>query len=303
MVRALSPAGATVRTRRVDHSFLALTGLQKDIADSMDAWASRGITVAYVGIDVIGNRVLVAVVDVTEEKRSQLSAAYGDAIEVIDGELPHEATCNSRTDCRSPLKGGLSITGGGWVCSSGFLGRPESSFTQLYVLTAGHCLQDSGLAANWSHQGVIGHGAFEDFYNGSTADVGAIYASEAGAKNQVFANGTADIRSITAELSIVYQQVGGAICRSGQTSGWRCGTIATANTDVNVSFPGGTYLLHHQWITNYPSQGGDSGGSMILVSDAAGILSAITSTQTFYSQIDWIIGESGKRPCYTSACG
>jgi streptogrisin C len=65
--------------------------------------------------------------------------------------------------------------------------------------------------------------------------------------------------------------VGAAICRSGRTTQWRCGTIRAKNVTVNYS-SGETILNLTQ--TTACSEGGDSGGSFITgPGQAQGVLS------------------------------
>ena len=65
--------------------------------------------------------------------------------------------------------------------------------------------------------------------------------------------------------------VGTAICRSGRTSGWRCGTID--QVDVSVTYSTGETITHVNR-TDACSEGGDSGGSFITgPGQAQGVLS------------------------------
>jgi streptogrisin C len=65
--------------------------------------------------------------------------------------------------------------------------------------------------------------------------------------------------------------VGTAICRSGRTSGWKCGTID--QVDVSVNYSTGETITHVNRTTAC-SEGGDSGGSFITgPGQAQGVLS------------------------------
>ncbi|MEV4316980.1 S1 family peptidase [Actinocrispum sp. NPDC049592] len=63
--------------------------------------------------------------------------------------------------------------------------------------------------------------------------------------------------------------VGAAVCRSGSTSGWHCGTIQARN--ASVTYPQGTVsgLIR----TNVCAEPGDSGGSLLAGSQAQGVTS------------------------------
>ena len=65
--------------------------------------------------------------------------------------------------------------------------------------------------------------------------------------------------------------VGAAICRSGRTSGWRCGTVEALGQ--TVSYGTGETILNLTR-TSACSEGGDSGGSFLtVVGQAQGVLS------------------------------
>lgn len=63
--------------------------------------------------------------------------------------------------------------------------------------------------------------------------------------------------------------VGSAVCRSGSTTGWRCGTIQARN--ASVTYPEGTItgLIR----TNACAEPGDSGGSLLAGNQAQGVTS------------------------------
>ena len=207
--------------------------------------------------------------------------------------------CQSRSHCGPRIVGGLQITFTGWSCTTGFIAR-ETETSTVVLLTAGHCLAGSGLSAVWSHHGVaIGRASVEAFRPGSSADVGEIKVTEFEAGNAVYGSSGTDTRSVTASASNASQTVGSGVCRSGATSGWRCGSIVAADVDATIE---GT-LIHHTWWTDFPSAAGDS-GSPVLDGDgrAAGIIIATTPTQSLYSTIDGIDSELHVRPCVTPRC-
>jgi streptogrisin C len=63
--------------------------------------------------------------------------------------------------------------------------------------------------------------------------------------------------------------IGASVCRSGRTTGWRCGTIQAKN--VTVNYPQGAVYGLTQ--SNACAEGGDSGGSWISGDQAQGIMS------------------------------
>jgi hypothetical protein len=208
-------------------------------------------------------------------------------------------TCRSRTDCGPLVTGGLQITFTGWSCTTGFVAR-DTDTRKVIVLTAGHCVAGSGLLALWSHHGVaIGRATAEAFHPGSDADVGEIEVAQSDAGDEIYGSSNTDIRVVTGIASNASQTVGSKVCRSGGTSGWRCGSIVVADVDAKLD----GRLIHHTWWTDFPSAVGDS-GSPVLDRDgrAAGILIATTPTQSLYSTVDWIATELHTRPCVTPNC-
>lgn len=86
--------------------------------------------------------------------------------------------------------------------------------------------------------------------------------------------------------------LGASICRSGYTTGWRCGTLGAKNVTVNYS-NGPVYGLSR---TNACADGGDSGGSVISGNQAQGVTSGVAGTcangnppQTFFQPINPIL--------------
>ncbi len=207
--------------------------------------------------------------------------------------------CRSRSDCGPRVIGGLQITFTGWSCTTGFVAR-DTRTRQLYVLTAGHCLAASGVSALWSHHGaVIGRATADAFGPGSAADVGEIEVSGSGTTDEIYGPSNADVRRVTGLASNASQTVGAEVCRSGVTSGWRCGSIVAADVDTTLL---GT-LIRHTWWTDFPSASGDSGAPIVdRDGRAAGVLIATTPTQSVYSTVDWIDFELHARPCVESIC-
>jgi hypothetical protein len=213
--------------------------------------------------------------------------------------VPAAAICRSRSDCGAMLVGGLQLQSTGWACSSGFIAR-DTTRDQIYLLTAGHCIADSGLLALWNHHGEkVGRAALTALRAGSAADVGAIEVGLGSVSNGVYGSATGDIRLITERAPDAAQTVGSMVCRSGGVSGWRCGSVTRA--DVATSIRG--MPISHTWWIDFPSAKGDS-GSPILDAEGriAGIVIATTGTESVYSTVDAIGQELGVRPCLDDAC-
>ena len=265
-------AGADIEIRNARHSLSELDAskAQLDAVLARGGRAPGGVYGWYV--DVPGNSVVVSVGRGHQQAGIDFVAASGaDARSVrfvIEDEQP---------TLRADLKGGhgyLRNPGDGYLyaCSIGF--NVTQGSTPGYV-TAGHC-GDAGeavyleLSPQWTLGPKIGTFAASSFPNpGQTGNDYAWVREDAG-NNFLpivygWGKGDVTVRGGT-EASI-----GAAICRSGRTSGWRCGTIEAKNQTVN--YTSGETILNLTRTTAC-SEGGDSGGSFITTpGQAQGVLS------------------------------
>jgi len=179
------------------------------------------------------------------------------------------------------LKGGLGYLrdpGDGYLyaCSIGFNALRGS--TPVYV-SAGHCgdagepvyLEGSaGTGPQWTLGPQIGTFSASSFPNPGGSGPDYSYVTISGSNTQLasvhgWTNADVVVKGSTAG------GVGTAICRSGRTSGWKCGTID--QVDVSVTYSTGETITHVNRTTAC-SEGGDSGGSFITgPGQAQGVLS------------------------------
>lgn len=153
--------------------------------------------------------------------------------------------------------GGQAIYFGSGRCSVGFNAR-NSSGTR-YVITAGHCTDLGGTVSGTG--GTIGPVAGSSFPGN---DYGIIRVSSSSAVSTPLVDrysSGADVTVIGSQVA----QVGSRICRSGSTTGWRCGTVQAFNQTVNY---GGGDIVRGLTRTSACAQPGDSGGPY--VSDPVG---------------------------------
>jgi streptogrisin C len=179
------------------------------------------------------------------------------------------------------LKGGLGYLrnpGDGYLyaCSIGFNATKGS--TPVFV-SAGHCgdatekvyLEGSaGTGPQWTLGPQIGTFSASSFPNPGGSGPDYSYITISGSNTQ-----TASVHGWKSSDVVVKGSlaggVGTAICRSGRTSGWRCGTIDQVN--VSVNYTSGETITHVNRTTAC-SEGGDSGGSFITgPGQAQGVLS------------------------------
>jgi streptogrisin C len=154
------------------------------------------------------------------------------------------------------LRGGDEyIINSNTLCSVGF--AVNGGF-----VTAGHCGGNGSPTAgsNWVAQGTFRGSSFP------TNDYGWVQTNanwnslpEVGIRG----GGTVPVHGSQVAA------VGSSVCRSGRTTGWRCGTIMGFNQTVNYA----NGPVHEMTKTNACAEGGDSGGSFISGNQAQGVTS------------------------------
>lgn len=227
-------------------------------------------------VDVGSNRIVVTADDPTSPQVDAFIAQLGldpTAVTVERGaERPHPLY---------DLRGGDEyIINSNTLCSVGF------AVTGGFV-TAGHCGRAGSPTAgsNWVAQGTFRGSTFpgNDWgwveLNGSWASLPYV-----GNHN----NGQVDVAG--AQVA----PVGSSICRSGRTTGWRCGVVQAQNVTVNYA-AGPVYGTTQ---TNACAEGGDSGGSFISGNQAQGVTSGgsgncSTGGTTFFQPINPILATYG----------
>ncbi|GAB3442872.1 S1 family peptidase [Actinophytocola sediminis] len=210
--------------------------------DAKRAAAPAGVASWYV--DVTANAVVVNAGSVAAAWRFvEASGVARDAVRVVRS-----------TEAPRPLidvVGGNAYYIGGSRCSVGF------SVTGGFV-TAGHC-GNSGAATSQPTGQFAGSSFPGNDYawvrvgSGNTM-IGAVNNYSGG---RVAVAGSQDAA------------VGSTVCRSGSTTGWRCGTIQARN--ASVTYPQGTVsgLIR----TSVCAEPGDSGGSLLAGGQAQGVTS------------------------------
>lgn len=207
------------------------------------------------GPDVRGNRIEVTVARAgrTAETAAFLArlAELGPVVRVTE------------SDDRAPRQQAEVVGGEKWIpgsespCSIGFaVTRADGSRAYL---TAGHCTNDADQAAygkDGSRVGTSNRNGTGSI-NAREGDMGIVDVDQAAwtLSARVSGYGQADI-TVTGSVDAV---VGTAICRSGQTTGLRCGEV----TKVDQSVDYGNVVVDGLSYSSACSAGGDSGGAYV----------------------------------------
>ncbi|MFI5930701.1 S1 family peptidase [Actinoplanes sp. NPDC051494] len=166
------------------------------------------------------------------------------------------------------IAGGESIHSGTGRCS---LGVNVRSGSIAYFLTAGHC---TAAGATWSTGAatVLGSRAGSSFPGD---DFGLVRYTNTLVPHPSAVHTYPGLTPLTAYGTAT---IGQAVCRSGATTGVRCGTVTALNATVNYSEGTVSGLIR----TNICAEAGDSGGPLYVAATGVvvGLLSGGTGTCT-----------------------
>ncbi|HEY0000571.1 MAG TPA: S1 family peptidase [Actinoplanes sp.] len=223
--------------------------------EALDAASSdsKGVTGWYV--DVATNKlVLVAKpgATTTAAKLARTAGLPSDAVTVVTS----AAQPKPLFDVRGADPYFIAVGGGTARCSIGF--SVEGGF-----VTAGHCgaVGDTTAGFNQQAQGTVRASVFP-----GDADMGFVEVNGDWTPRAVVNDFDGNELPVAGSTEA---PVGAAICRSGSTTGTRCGTILAKNQTVNYPEGAVTGLTR----TNVCAEGGDSGGSWLSGDQAQGVTS------------------------------
>lgn len=226
--------GAVERLNRV-HALSNKTALQ-----GVHAW----------GVDLRNNSVVVTVAP-----GYALNAIDFIAVSGIDAGMVRFET--SQLEAPTPFVnviGGNAYTSGGGRCSIGFSATRGGA---KGFATAGHC---GGIGTTVGISGTTVGSVQAHFYPGGDMAWASVRSTDTLLGQVSRYNGTTQ-----AVLGSTVAAVGAAVCRSGSTTGWRCGTIVSYNNTVNYGQGNVTGLTRSTACAGR----GDSGGSWITGSGQA----------------------------------
>ncbi|MFK3980710.1 S1 family peptidase [Micromonospora sp. NPDC050397] len=236
------------QAKLVARSEAALTAI-KDTLDAKGTAAPKSVTGWYV--DVTTNTVVVQATPDGVAEAAGFAATTGapaGAVRVaVSAEVPQTYY---------DIRGGDAFYIGGGRCSIGF------SVAGGFV-TAGHC-GTTGQAVQGSNRVAAGSFAGSSFPGNDYAFVrtNANWVPR-GIVNRYSGSTTVAVRGSTESA------VGASICRSGSTTGWRCGTVQAKNQTVRYSQGSVGGLTR----TNACAEPGDSGGSWLSGNQGQGVTS------------------------------
>ncbi|ALN91025.1 S1 family peptidase [Lysobacter gummosus] len=269
-------AAAGIETRQARHSLSALNAAKGQLDSQLARNGKAPKGVYSWAVDLPSNSVIVGVAPGAEDTAVDFVARSG-----LDTTAVRFETMAEAPQRRIAIQGGrgyLRNPGDGYLyaCSVGF---PVTKSTTPGFATAGHCGNAGEVVYNEDSQWVPGVrlGAFAASTmpdgNETGPDRGWVQVDSTHTLSaSVYGYGSGDV---TVHGS-TEAAVGAALCRSGRTSGWRCGAIRTKNVTVSyvddTGQPDGTVTGLTQ--TTACAEGGDSGGSFITsAGQAQGVLS------------------------------
>jgi streptogrisin C len=253
-VAEVQAAGATARV--VAHSAAELNSLKAKL-DVGTASVPKSVTGWYV--DELANSVVVSV-------HGQPDAATAWAAGLGAGAVRIEHVADAPQTLWNLIGGQAITTSAGARCSLGFNAR-NSSGTR-YVITAGHC---GNLGGTWSGAGgTIGTVANSSF---PTNDYSRITVSSSAAVSTPLVDRYSAGSDVTV-TGAVNPGTGAAVCRSGSTTGWHCGSVTATNQTVCYS----QGCVGQTIRTNVCAEPGDSGGSLVTNPGSGSRVSAVGLT-------------------------
>lgn len=262
-------AGVEIRQARRSLDELTSSKSRLDAVLASEGKAPDGVYGWYV--DLPSNSVVVSVGKGGQQAGIDFVAASG-----IDAQSVRLETAEEQPSLRVDLKGGLGYLrnpGDGYLyaCSVGFNVTQGSN---PGFVSAGHCGTATEVVYFEPSQWTLGPrlGTFAASSFPAPGQTGNDYSwvrvdATHTLSPTVYGYGSGDV-TVRGSTEAA---VGAAICRSGRTSGWRCGTIEAKNQ--TVAYSSGETILNLTRTTAC-SEGGDSGGSFITgPGQAQGVLS------------------------------
>lgn len=131
------PRPALVDAVTVRFPFAKLRAVADRITAESAELVRQGANLSTWGVNPTTNRVRVGIDHPTPAVIENLQRRYGsEMLDIVDQPLPRSIACVNRQSCTPEMRGGVEITDGSGICTSGF----EATRSGVSVLlTAGHC--------------------------------------------------------------------------------------------------------------------------------------------------------------------
>ncbi|GLU46807.1 serine protease [Nocardiopsis ansamitocini] len=274
-VPTVEEAGA--RAEVVTYGEQALDNVVSDL-NTAGSDAEDGVTGWYV--DAADDSVVITVLEGQEKAAEELVAEAGVEAEAVTvRESAEQPTTLADVVGGNPYY--FSQGGQAYVCSVGF------GVVGGYV-TAGHCGETGSTTyLNSGLSQTLGTVESSTFPGSDKAWVST--GSEHTPTGTVNGYDNADITVTGSDEA----GIGASVCRSGQTTGWHCGTIESKNSTVN--YPEGS--VSGLTRTTACAEGGDSGGSWVAGTEAQGVTSGgsgncTTGGTTYFQPVNEILSDN-----------
>ncbi|MDG4862737.1 putative Ig domain-containing protein [Streptomyces sp. T-3] len=206
------------------------------------------------GVDVRANRVEITAGRTADAASLKRLKVFGDRVHVT-------RTADAPTQQQGEVAGGEKwVPGSESPCSIGFSVN-RSGGGKAFV-TAGHCTNDANQAAygkDGTRVGTSNKGGTGS-YNNREGDFGIVEVDQTGweLSSRVEGYDKPDV-TVTGSADAA---LGTLVCRSGQTSKYRCGEVTKVNETVDY----GNVIIEGLSYSDACSAGGDSGGSYVTAS-------------------------------------
>ncbi|MCE7079545.1 S1 family peptidase [Streptomyces sp. ST2-7A] len=238
-----------VATAHVTHTAAELDSVKTEIDKLAD---SAPVGVAGWGVDVRANEVVIRVV----EKHTDNPAVQDFLADAgVAGPIGVETLGEPIVTHAAGIVGGDPFYVGNARCSIGF--PVHGGF-----VTAGHCGTTGSAVRGWDNthigqvQGRVWPGSDMAWVNVGSGWWTVPVVLGWGSVSDQLVRGSSPVA------------VGSSICRSGSTTGWRCGTLTAVNQTVRYS---SGEVAHGMSFSSACSAPGDSGGSVIAGDQAQGV--------------------------------
>ncbi|QKW14158.1 ricin-type beta-trefoil lectin domain protein [Verrucosispora sp. NA02020] len=272
LAAAVRAEGAEVTTAARSES--TLDGIKR----TLDRHAGKAPPDAVHGwaVDVTTNRIVV-----TAGRGATAEAAAFVKASGVDAALVRIVESAEAPRINYDIRGGDQyVINGNTLCSVGFA-------VQGGFVTAGHCgrVGSPTLGYNNVSQGTFAGSTFPG------RDYGWVRTNSNWTPQPWVNNYSGGNVSVAGSQDAA---IGSSVCRSGRTTGWRCGTLLGRNQTVNYS----QGAVHGLTRTNACAQGGDSGGAWLSGNQAQGVTSGgwgdcSTGGETWFQPVNEILGAYG----------